>query len=141
MKRIADTRLESGDLYLFTPTAHFLSGAGLWGIFDRIGENGEIRLEVYSPDFEHFRRTATLPPEYLYCGQPRIRNLRFPCAVRGGQRPGRIYRSMTTIAPCVLLKTTSHSRSLYLRRSASTFPPYSMIRGNSPRRPLKFRGS
>ena len=86
MKRIAYTRLESGDLYLFTPTAHFLSGAGLWGIFDRIGENGEIRLEVYSPDFEHFRRTATLPPEYLYCRQATRHELRDFAFNMGSQR-------------------------------------------------------
>lgn len=76
MKRITDAQLDSGDLYLFTPASNVPSGSGLWGIFDRINESGEICLEVDSPDFEHFQRDTTLSQEYVYCRQATRHELR-----------------------------------------------------------------
>lgn len=76
MKRITDMQLDSGDLYLFMPAPNLPSGAGLWGIFDRRNESGQICLEVDSPDFEHFQRDTTLPEEYAYCRQATRHELR-----------------------------------------------------------------
>lgn len=76
MKRIADMRLDSGDLYLFTPAPDLPSSAGLWGIFDCVNENGDICLEVGSLDFEHFKRDTTVPTEYTYVRQATRHELR-----------------------------------------------------------------
>lgn len=59
------SRLESGELYLFLPTAS--STAGVWGMFERLDRRRGVLLSVCSGDLTHFDLWTPLPSGYTCC--------------------------------------------------------------------------
>ena len=59
------SRLESGELYLFLPSAS--SAVGLWGLFERFDRRRGVLLSACSIDLQRFDLWAPLPVGYTCC--------------------------------------------------------------------------
>jgi len=65
---ICDMNFECGDVYLFNvDDPACLPKNSLWGLFDRISDNGVIRLEAATSDLTHFYIGYELPPHFRFC--------------------------------------------------------------------------